>query len=276
MDGEEVSVDRLRKRKEFCTAYLLLMIGWTGAHHFYLDRLVHGMFALWSLNFFGLGWFLDALLMPLYVRGANRGTSPVASSDSSACHLIFRLPLVLIVGLGGIYGGLFYTPSVVQAMGLIDLEVRGANTTRNPFDILQAPRGASADLAKKLYDAKVRNVKAQFADVCNEECEFELEESKRAYNYITGKAWRRSTDEARAARARRKDRKKKKVKRGHEDDDDEPDVWDDFVDQTLHNWRVMLTDGLTSVRDKVVPEEPSSSFEDSDDGDFGASDNEEL
>lgn len=277
VDGDEVSVDYLRKRKEVLTAYLLLMIGWTGAHHFYLDRLVHGMFALWSLNFFGLGWLIDAILMPLYVRGANRGISPVASSDYSACHLIFRLPLVLIVGLGGIYAGLFYVPAAIDAMGFIDLEVRGANmTARNPYDVLQAPRGASHDLAKKLYEAKVKTVKTQYAGNCNEECELELEETKKAFDYVSGKTWRRTAEEA---RARRKERKGKHQKRGHHQEGDTgmPDPWDDFVDKTLHDWRVILTDGLTSLRDKVVPEEePNQSSEDSDDGEFGAGDNEEL
>merc|ERR550514_2081187 len=68
-----VQLCHLQPRKSVCTAYFLWgCFGLFGAHHYYLGRLVHGLAATWTLNFVGVGWLLDGLLLSCYARGFNR------------------------------------------------------------------------------------------------------------------------------------------------------------------------------------------------------------
>lgn len=74
--------------QDACASYVLWLNPFFPAHHFYLQRLVHGccaqcnglregvqlewrLLALYTMNFLGCGWLLDAILMPYYVRSFN-------------------------------------------------------------------------------------------------------------------------------------------------------------------------------------------------------------
>ncbi len=58
--------------KDVVVAYLLwFFVGWLGVHRFYLGH--NGMGVLYLLTFagFGIGWVIDALIMPQLVQQAN-------------------------------------------------------------------------------------------------------------------------------------------------------------------------------------------------------------
>lgn len=56
--------------------YLFWIIGFTGAHRFYFGRPLTG--ALWFFTFglFGIGWLIDAFLIPSMARDAGRRYAP--------------------------------------------------------------------------------------------------------------------------------------------------------------------------------------------------------
>ena len=61
-------------RRHLGIAYaLLLVLGWAGAHRFYLRHVGWGYIYLISLGCFGIGIVVDAFLLPGLVDAANRG-----------------------------------------------------------------------------------------------------------------------------------------------------------------------------------------------------------
>ena len=60
-------------QKALTTAYLcgLTPAGIFGAHHFYLGRILFGIYYLLTLGGFGIGWIIDWIRMPVLVKRAN-------------------------------------------------------------------------------------------------------------------------------------------------------------------------------------------------------------
>lgn len=113
-DGEPLAAEpeQMQPKKQLFSAYVLLFSGGlVGAHHFYLERLVHGLMACYSGNFFLLGWILDLFLLPVYVRGFNsRRTDASAPVDSSRRQLLCKLPFLTCSMVSFIVAvGLFFT-----------------------------------------------------------------------------------------------------------------------------------------------------------------------
>jgi TM2 domain-containing membrane protein YozV len=58
--------------KDVVTAYLLwFLVGWIGIHRFYLGNIGMGLLYMFTFGFFGLGWIIDAFLIPDLVKQAN-------------------------------------------------------------------------------------------------------------------------------------------------------------------------------------------------------------
>ncbi len=51
--------------------YLLWIFGFTGAHRFYYGRPVTGTIWFFTLGLFGIGWLVDAFLIPSLARSAR-------------------------------------------------------------------------------------------------------------------------------------------------------------------------------------------------------------
>ena len=65
-------------------AYLLWIIGFTGAHRIYCNRIGTGLLWFFTAGLFGIGWLVDLFLIPSLVREANaeawsieRGLGPI-------------------------------------------------------------------------------------------------------------------------------------------------------------------------------------------------------
>jgi TM2 domain-containing membrane protein YozV len=56
-----------------CSAYLLwLFLGLFGAHRFYVGRTGSGLVWLFTFGLFGIGWIIDAFLIPEFVEEHNK------------------------------------------------------------------------------------------------------------------------------------------------------------------------------------------------------------
>lgn len=79
---------------------LLFSLPHTGAHLFYLGRIVHGSIFVGTLGMFGVGWFVDLFLMPYWVRTSNVRalTNPKISSQRGIAR-VFRCCYVSTIGI---------------------------------------------------------------------------------------------------------------------------------------------------------------------------------
>lgn len=182
----EFSPDQLQPKKRLLTAYFLWLVGgYVGVHHFYLDRLTHGLAAGWTVNFLLCGWFLDALLLPYYVRDFNaRRTAPGAPYDSSCRRLMCRLPALMLVALGFCVVILMFLPTLVHKLGLVDIDRLAAQTTKNPYDVLGIPYSSDMKTAKKAYHVASMQWHPDKNEPGCKECEEKMTEITKAFDLI--------------------------------------------------------------------------------------------
>ena len=68
--------------------YLLWIFGFTGAHRFYYGRPVSGTIWFFTLGLLGIGWLIDAFLIPSMDRAADRRYVAGATDYSVAWLLL--------------------------------------------------------------------------------------------------------------------------------------------------------------------------------------------
>merc|ERR1719189_2986975 len=247
----------LRQKKELMTSYFLLMsVGATGGHHFYLNRLVHGMFCVWTFNFCGLGWVADFFMLPYYVNRCNRGSATVARWDGTLCHVLPRLPCIWFVMIAFPLAFLNYVPTGLHTLQVVDLQAKGAGTVQNPFDVLGVGRDAPAREAAGAYGRRMSTLNK--TKRCDSECALEKQELKKANDFISGATFREYKLEQ-----EKKERKDKAVHRRRRRYDDEPaapskskeeqesaDAWSDWSSYKRYEWELLidiLKDGIESL-----------------------------
>lgn len=180
------SIDAMQPRKCLLSAYALWAVtGIFGAHHFYLGRVVHGLLATWTLNFFGLGWIMDFFLLPVYVCNFNSvGVAPMAPCDKSRGRLFFRLPLTAIVAVGLPTVLLIKGPVIMNYFGVLDIDRIAAQTAVNPYELLGLGRGASMSEAKAAYRKESLRWHPDRNANCGKECEDKMGEISKAFELI--------------------------------------------------------------------------------------------
>lgn len=259
VDGQEVDVAHLKAWKEPMTAYALWgLAGWFGAHHFYLDRLVHGMFCLWTINFFLVGWMLDMFLLPVYVRGANKGIAPVALRDGTSWRTMTRLPVIYGAVLFVFIFAFAKTPYLLHRSGLVDVECMAAGTADNPFDVLRLERGAEAAAAALAYRrelAKLEMLKT-VQGKCDAKCKAAKEELRKAHDFVSGKTWRRSEEDPQHVAAGRGSPRVRRDRQGQSQAGDPSRThlggeMDDWAHYTFFLWKGLL-DGFIRKSSKVA------------------------
>jgi len=178
--------EHLQPKKRVLTGYCLLFTGgFVGAHHFYLERIVHGLLASWTLNFFFVGWLLDLVLLPSYVRGFNnRRTDASAPSDGSQRAIFIKLPaLALIIGVSALLlvaGG----PWILHHSGAVDIDRIAAQTVLNPYDTLGIARSSGLAEAKSAYRKVSLKWHPDRNPGCGKECDDKMSEITKAFDLI--------------------------------------------------------------------------------------------
>jgi TM2 domain-containing membrane protein YozV len=181
----EVSTAFLQPRKRVFTSYLLWLFGPLSSHHFYLERVVHGIFSLWTLNFFGLGWLLDGLLIPFYVRGFNnQRCAPMAPYDNSRRRILLYTPLTLIAFVLLVVLNIVYLPYILHRLQVVDIDRIAAQTEMNPYDLLDVPRGASLAEAKAGYRRESLRWHPDRNPGCGKRCDDKMSEITKAFDLI--------------------------------------------------------------------------------------------
>lgn len=223
LGNDPALISHVRRGKSVGTAYLLLLTaGIFGAHHFYLERVMHGVLAIFTLNFLGLGWSIDVLAMPLYVRWANGGVAAFAPLDAPAWPLLCRLPVIAVVAFVAISSLVQRTPMLLNDIGVVDLDIRLAGTSANPYDLLRVQRGAPKKAVMKAQEQRLKE--AQGSPECKAKpggsaCKGMQEDFSSAASYIIYGPSKESPSSARRKDSWRDRRKARK----EADADDKPD-----------------------------------------------------
>lgn len=178
--------EHLQPRKRLLTGYCLLFSGGLfGVHHFYLDRLVHGLLACWSLNFLGVGVLLDFFLLPYYTRRFNRRRADDdAPNDDSQWVLRFKLPGSVFLIFFALCCFFLCGPFLLHKTGVVDIERLAAQTEQNPYDILGIPHSADLAEAKKAYKKVSLKWHPDRNPGCGTECDDKMSDIGKAFDAI--------------------------------------------------------------------------------------------
>jgi len=176
----------LQAKKRVSTSYMLLFVaGAVGAHHFYLDRVAHGILAAWTFNLFGFGWLLDLLFIPCYVRTYNtRRTAPDAPYDSSRARACCKIPLLFIAAILSGAGFFLFCPTVLNRVGVLDIDLLRAGTQVNPYDTLGISRKATLSEAKSAYRKESLLWHPDKNTGCGKKCDDKMAEITKAFDLI--------------------------------------------------------------------------------------------
>ncbi|CAE7527180.1 unnamed protein product [Symbiodinium natans] len=230
VDGREVSAAHLIQTKDARTAYFLwLTMGLVGAHHFYADRLLHGVLAACSGNFFGVGWFLDFFLIPTYVAAINRQVPPeVARPDNSCGRLTCRLPVIVTTIIVVFLAFIFRFPAILHGTGVVDLEQRMAGTAGNPYVILEVERDLPQEDIRKAYSSQLKEVEgSKDCQTANKACKAKKQNLKKAAEFILHGP--PQSDEPQKEKTEKKARRKPREK-------NDDDAWADWGDYLRAEW----------------------------------------
>lgn len=88
--------------------YVLWIVGFLGAHRFYFGRPISGTIWFFTLGLLGVGWLVDAFLIP--------GMARDAASRYQSGPLDFSLAWVLLTFLGLFGVHLFYLGKIVTGL----------------------------------------------------------------------------------------------------------------------------------------------------------------
>ncbi|XP_048750807.2 uncharacterized protein LOC125662600 isoform X2 [Ostrea edulis] len=143
-----IFVPPTKPEKSILEAYLLfVLLGFIGAHHFYLRRPLWGVLYFFTFGLLGCGWLIDLFRLPLLVSRCNKEASRPEKVNTNRKHVDDAYTLWLPggflglhhfylnnIGLGVLY---MFTFGLLGVGWLIDLflipyHVKKANS-RNPF-----------------------------------------------------------------------------------------------------------------------------------------------
>ena len=101
--------------------YVLWIFGFTGAHRFYYGRPVSGTIWFFTLGLLGVGWLIDAFLIPSMDRAADRRYTS-GDSDYSVAWLL--LTFLGVLGAHRFYIGKWGTGLLyLCTLGLLGLGI---------------------------------------------------------------------------------------------------------------------------------------------------------
>lgn len=89
-------------------AYVLWLVGFFGAHRFYLGRPVSGLIYFFTFGLFFIGWIIDLFLIPSMAENARENHIP-GPYDHNIAWLLHSCFLIGILGLHRFYLGKWIT-----------------------------------------------------------------------------------------------------------------------------------------------------------------------
>lgn len=104
--GSARGANALNNTHNIVIAYVLWLLGFMGAHRFYLGRPVSGTLYFFTLGLFFIGWIVDLVLIPGMERSADRRYQQGNTSYSVSWVLLTFLG---IFGLHRFYLGKWFT-----------------------------------------------------------------------------------------------------------------------------------------------------------------------
>eukprot|EP00932_Pfiesteria_piscicida_P000830 SRR837773.10811.p2 GENE.SRR837773.10811~~SRR837773.10811.p2 ORF type:complete len:160 (-),score=42.47 SRR837773.10811:2-415(-) len=108
--------------------------------------------------------------------------------DRSRRLLFCRLPLLLLLIVGGILGTILYLPRILHHAGYVDIDRLAAQTEANPYDTLGIPWSASFSDAKAAYRKESLRWHPDRNPGCGKECDNKMVEITKAFELIKRKA----------------------------------------------------------------------------------------
>eukprot|EP00929_Paragymnodinium_shiwhaense_P019039 TRINITY_DN13100_c0_g1_i1.p1 TRINITY_DN13100_c0_g1~~TRINITY_DN13100_c0_g1_i1.p1 ORF type:complete len:329 (+),score=77.24 TRINITY_DN13100_c0_g1_i1:105-1091(+) len=182
LGDREVLSEHLRRPKSAMVAYLLLFVGGlVGAQHFYLERLVHGILCAISGNFCMVGYIVDMIALPGYVRTANVHVSEHAKRGPGCCGVLWAITKA------GLMASIFWgaigvvLPSGLEALQLVDFHQHLAKTSSSPFRILDVKPDVSLE---ELHPVLKQKLKEAPPSPCDKKCKRLQKDKKLAADYV--------------------------------------------------------------------------------------------
>merc|ERR1711924_113195 len=111
----------------------------------------HGVLAATTLNFLMIGWTIDFMVMPFYLRTFNSKTVYFARHDRS-CKRILRVPLLFMLWFIIFSFGFIKIPRLLQDAGIVDIDAAEAGTKENPYELFNIQRGDSTVRVSDAYN----------------------------------------------------------------------------------------------------------------------------
>lgn len=166
-------VDANKYRKNVVVAYCYLFFGgWFGAHHVYLGNHNMAFLYIWTCGIGGCGLLYDLFSLFFQVRSVNaRNGVTYAEVDVKMRYVLVKvlfkyIPLALLAFF--LSGAVLACsiPPFLNSMGTIDLYALRAGLDKNPYDVLEVPRFASAEETKVAF----RTLSKKFHPDHNPDC----------------------------------------------------------------------------------------------------------
>lgn len=243
-----VDAEHLTQRKSTATTYMLcICAGIFGAHHFYLDRVVHGVVCLYTGNFLMVGWVVDLLAVPMYVRGYNQRAANSAPIASTCKSLSCRLILLYCLGCVAFVIALVKLPRGLHNLRVMDLDMQMAGTSQNPYDLLGVSRGCSATTAHLGYGEQVKRLNPT-GRPCTGLCRAKMDDLEKSALFING-GWRDHYASETGSKTSRSARRQAYA----EENMDSWENWDDWADFIALEWDHVLKGVGEALRDPSEP-----------------------
>lgn len=179
------TIDQLEPKKRVLTSYIFLFTtGLFGGHHFYLGRWLHGLLAMWTMNFVTVGWWFDLFLVPTYTSNFNKSKCAAVVPYDTSLLSLRKVPIAFVLTSVGLLILGKFTPRVLHLGGILDLDQIKAQTATNPYQVLGISKRATPSEAKAAFRKLSLKWHPDRNPNCGQECNDKMAEITKAYDHV--------------------------------------------------------------------------------------------